>query len=265
MKIKYFLYSLLIIGLLASCKSKRKAAQQKKQSKQTQVIVKNETNPIVVKKATPQNSRLTTEEYIATYKDVAMDEMKVFKIPASITLAQGILESSSGNSQLTKRSNNHFGIKCHKGWKGKRTYHDDDEKGECFRVYEDPKTSYRDHSMFLVGRERYSKLFTYKPNDYIKWAKGLSAAGYATDRRYPAKLIALIEKYKLHKYDTKVLGKPYKRIKEEKTDSEIHIVKKGDTLYSISRKYGLTVDELKSINRLDSNSISIGQPLILKK
>ena len=195
-----------------------------------------------------------------------MEEMRKYKIPASITLAQGILESSSGKSNLTRKSNNHFGIKCHKGWKGKRVYHDDDEKGECFRVYKDPKKSYRDHSLFLTGRGRYSKLFKLKKGDYVRWAKGLSAAGYATDRRYPAKLIALIEKYDLQKYDAKVLGKKYKkeRSKEATNNSENHIVTKGDTLYSISKRYGLTVEELKNLNGLSSNSISIGQTLVLK-
>ena len=116
--------------------------------------------------------------------------------------------------------------------------------------------------MFLAGRERYSKLFKLKKGDYVRWAKGLSAAGYATDRRYPAKLIALIEKYDLHKYDTKVLGKKFK--KEKVKSNKSHLVIKGDTLYSISRKYGLTVEELKKINGLKNNEISIGQSLILK-
>ena len=135
--------------------------------------------------------------------------MKIYKIPASITLAQGLLESSTGNSELTKRSNNHFGIKCHKEWEGEFTYHDDDEKGECFRVYKDPAESYRDHSLFLAFRSRYSGLFKLEAGDYVSWAKGLSEAGYATDKRYPAKLIGLIEKFDLQKYDTQVLGKKF--------------------------------------------------------
>jgi len=262
MKIKYILISILTIAIFSSCKSKKRATEKKVAQKEEIIFAPNEKE--VVKKVKPvkKTIRQTTIEYIDKYKVAAMEEMKVFKIPASITLAQGILESSSGNSLLTKRSNNHFGIKCHKGWKGDKTYHDDDEKGECFRVYKDPAKSYRDHSLFLAGRERYSKLFKLKKGDYVRWAKGLSAAGYATDRRYPAKLIALIEKYDLHKYDTKVLGKKFK--KEKVKSNKSHLVIKGDTLYSISRKYGLTVEELKKINGLKNNEISIGQSLILK-
>jgi len=258
MKLKYILIVVLTIGLFGSCKSKKTAV--KKTPKKEVVVVK-------TKKQTTKttNSPITnrTINYIETYKNTAMESMRKYKIPASITLAQGILESSSGNSELTRKSNNHFGIKCHKGWKGKRVYHDDDKKDDCFRVYKDPANSFKDHSLFLTGRTRYAKLFKLKEGDYIKWAKGLSAAGYATDRRYPAKLIALIEKYDLHKYDTQVLGKKFK--KEEKVDLDSHIVIKGDTLYSISKKYGLTVDDLKNYNGLTSNEINIGQILILSK
>jgi flagellum-specific peptidoglycan hydrolase FlgJ len=257
MKLNHFFIYVFAIGLLASCKSKKNIVKNTKRPQ----------NKVVISKKSPKSSIAnSTIDYIKKYKETAMDEMRVFKIPASITLAQGILESASGKSELTKKSNNHFGIKCHKGWKGKRVYYDDDKKGECFRVYKNPKKSFRDHSLFLADRERYSKLFKLKKGDYIRWAKGLSAAGYATDRRYPAKLIALIEKYNLHKYDAKVLGKQYKKERSKKTsnNSENHIVVKGDTLYSISKKYGLTVNKLKKINGLSSNTISIGQTLILK-
>ena len=209
MKLKNILICVLTISLLVACKSKKKAARKAKMHQNEIIAIKKNTKSEVK----PRNSTLA---YIEQYKAVAMDEMKVFKIPASITLAQGILESSSGNSLLTKKSNNHFGIKCHKGWKGKRVYHDDDEKGECFRVYKDPKTSFRDHSMFLVGRERYSKLFKFKKEDYVKWAKGLREAGYATDKRYPDKLIGIIKKYELYKYDAKVLGRSYRKLKTDK-------------------------------------------------
>ncbi len=260
MKLNYLLLVLLTLGLLSSCKSKKSVV--KKSHKKEVVIIK--TNQ-PIRTTTNENSAIknSTLEYIEKYKNTAMESMRKFKIPASITLAQGILESSSGNSQLTRKSNNHFGIKCHKGWKGKRVYHDDDKKDDCFRVYKDPANSFKDHSLFLTGRTRYAKLFKLKKGDYVGWAKGLSVAGYATDRRYPAKLIALIEKYDLHKYDTQVLGKPYKIIKPKEVNS--HIVEKGDTLYSISKKYGVTVDELKSFNKLISNDISIGQNLILIK
>jgi len=259
MKLKYILICLLTISFLVGCKSKKKLARKSQKEIAVHQKVSKSTSANTKKNSAITNS---TIEYIKRYKDIAMEEMRIFKIPASITLAQGILESSSGNSLLTKKSNNHFGIKCHKGWKGKKVYHDDDEKGECFRVYKNPNNSFKDHSKFLATRNRYAKLFKLRKGDYVKWAKGLSEAGYATDRRYPAKLIALIEKYDLHKYDTEVLGKPFKKLKTKNVSN--HIVSKGDTLYSISKKYGLTVDELKKLNGLNSNNITIGQTLILK-
>ena len=143
------------------------------------------------------------DHYIKTYAEVAQQEMKTYDIPASITLAQGILESGMGNSRLATQANNHFGIKCHKEWRGKRIYHDDDEKGECFRVYKDPRNSYRDHSLFLTTRSRYDFLFELNKRDYKAWAKGLKKAGYATDPKYPDKLINLIERYRLDRYDLK--------------------------------------------------------------
>ncbi|WP_111706659.1 glucosaminidase domain-containing protein [Lutibacter citreus] len=265
MKLKYFLYSLVIVSLIVSCKSKKKVVRKTIKHKREVVETKREdvvsTKP-VTKESTYQNKTL---EYIERFNATAMYEMRTHKIPASITLAQGILESGSGYSELTLRSNNHFGIKCHKGWTGKKVYHDDDEKGECFRKYKDPAKSFKDHSLFLTGRSRYAKLFKLKEGDYVRWAKGLSSAGYATDRRYPAKLIALIEKYDLHKYDTKVLGKPYKPQNTISNSVTSYTVAKGDTLYSISRKYGLSVGELKKINGLESNDISIGQTLVLIK
>ena len=169
MKIKYILISFLTIAFLTSCKSKKRIAEKKAAQKEEIVFAPEEKVVVVKKKSVKKSIRQTTVEYIDKYKVAAMEEMKVFKIPASITLAQGILESSSGNSLLTRKSNNHFGIKCHKGWKGDKTYHDDDEKGECFRVYKDPTKSYRDHSLFLAGRQRYSKLFKFKKGDYVKW------------------------------------------------------------------------------------------------
>ena len=147
--------------------------------------------------------KITAEQYIATWKDLAITEMKRSGIPASITLAQGLLESDNGNSRLVTVANNHFGIKCH-NWEGEKTYHDDDRKGECFRKYKTAKESYLDHTDFLMGRSRYAFLFEYKSTDYKNWAKGLRQAGYATDPQYPQKLILLIERYKLHQYDTGV-------------------------------------------------------------
>jgi len=264
MKLKYVLISVLAIGLLVSCKAKKKPVYVYKKP-----AVKVVENPEVkIEKGEDKEevkSVITnsTEEYIIQYKDISMQEMQVYKIPASITLAQGILESGSGKGALTLKSNNHFGIKCHVGWEGDSTNHDDDEKGECFRVYKDPRTSFEDHSKFLTSRSRYAGLFELDPGDYVGWAEGLSKAGYATDRRYPAKLIGLIERFELYKYDKEVLGKSYKKV-EYANSKPNHMVAKGDTLYSISRKYGLSVDEIKKINGLRSNDISIGQTLFLQ-
>ena len=127
--------------------------------------------------------------------------MKVYKIPASITMAQGILESGYGETTLAKKANNHFGIKCHKDWKGKKIYHDDDEENECFRSYRNPVKSYKDHSLFLVNRDRYRFLFDINKKDYKAWAEGLKKAGYATDPEYSKKLISLIERFSLSKLD----------------------------------------------------------------
>lgn len=141
------------------------------------------------------------KKYIERYADLAVEEMYRSGVPASITLAQGLLESGYGLSELAVKSNNHFGIKCHNTWKGAKVYHDDDAKGECFRKYDNPEESFRDHSDFLRYRDRYKFLFDYKVTDYKAWAYGLKSAGYATDPKYPAKLIKLIEEYSLHEYD----------------------------------------------------------------
>ncbi len=150
--------------------------------------------------------KITPEEYIQTYKDIAIEEMKTHKIPASITLAQGLLESGAGNSTLARVAKNHFGIKCHKGWDGDTYYMDDDEKDECFRKYDDVEQSFRDHSEFLCGRSRYAALFDLEITDYKGWAKGLKAAGYATNPKYAQLLIDRIELYDLTQYDKIALG-----------------------------------------------------------
>ncbi len=144
--------------------------------------------------------KISTQEYIETWRMIAINNMREFGIPASIILAQGILESGSGNSRLAKDGNNHFGIKCH-GWQGKTIYHDDDKKGECFRVYDSAAESFADHAAFLSGKSRYAFLFEYKSDDYKSWAKGLKKAGYATNPKYPNLLIDIIERYGLDKYD----------------------------------------------------------------
>ena len=142
-----------------------------------------------------------TERYIQQYTKIAVEEMNRYNIPASITLAQGILESGNGESRLAVDGKNHFGIKCHNNWNGKTIIEDDDEKGECFRKYSKVAESYRDHSLFLTERGRYSFLFEYRKTDYKKWAKGLKKAGYATNPKYPKLLIDLIERYSLYNYD----------------------------------------------------------------
>ena len=153
-----------------------------------------------------QAQRITPEEYIQTYKDIAIREMKTHKIPASITLAQGLLESGAGNSALAREAKNHFGIKCHKGWEGDTYYMDDDEKNECFRKYDDVEQSFRDHSEFLCGRNRYAALFDLDITDYEGWANGLKAAGYATNPKYAQLLIDRIRLYDLTQYDQIALG-----------------------------------------------------------
>ncbi len=139
--------------------------------------------------------------YINVYKNIAIKEMQRTRIPASITLAQGILESTYGNSYLARNANNHFGIKCHNGWSGKKVYATDDEENECFRKYGTGGTSYRDHSNFLKNNSRYSFLFRYKKSDYRSWATGLGKAGYATNSKYGSHLIRIIERYHLHTFD----------------------------------------------------------------
>lgn len=150
--------------------------------------------------------KMTVEEYIETYKDIAMREMREYKIPASITLAQGILESGAGNSDLARKAKNHFGIKCHKEWDGRKYRMDDDEKDECFRKYRKAEDSFRDHSLFLTTRSRYAGLFELDIMDYEGWAKGLKAAGYATNPKYASSLINRIELNKLYLYDQLAMG-----------------------------------------------------------
>ena len=145
--------------------------------------------------------KMGVRDYVNKFKYIAMSEMKRTNIPASITLAQGILESRSGNSYLTRRSKNHFGIKCHSNWKGKRAYAKDDTKRDCFRIYASDKQSFIDHSNFLTGNSRYSKLFELGSLNYKSWAEGLREAGYATDKKYARNIVAIINRYKLHQYD----------------------------------------------------------------
>ena len=257
---------LLIVG----CRAKKNTvATSKKKYVPTEKVIVEKKGESLIKEIKPPSKNITYKEtvilYIENYSLIAKEEMLQYGIPASITLAQGILESGAGRGELSAKSNNHFGIKCHKGWTGGRVYHDDDKLQECFRKYKDPKYSFRDHSLFLTQRSRYNDLFKHKKDDYKSWAKGLKKAGYATDPKYPDKLIRIIETYELFVYDEDVLGKKKSKKKEKKSSNiKSYVVEKGDTLYSISRKFNLTVDTLKTYNDLDSNTIDVGQVLYLE-
>lgn len=295
------------------------------------------------------SNKLTTRDYIRKYKKLAIAEMKKYKIPASIKLAQGILESGNGNSTLARKANNHFGIKCHKNWKGKTFKWDDDAPNECFRKYRNVAESYRDHSSFLRTRGRYSSLFRLKITDYQGWAKGLQKAGYATNKKYATLLIRIIEKNRLYRFDNKkyqrkvmkgidttqflaeVIEEPdtrkieavnipgierkiftnngvrfifaqkgddfakiaqdlnmytwqiskyndldknakiqtgqmiYIQPKKNKAEKKYHIVRKNETLFSISQLYGIKLSKLYSRNKLSKrDTIRPGQQLRLR-
>lgn len=178
----------------------------------------------------PGNDQRKVWEYIETFKNIAMSEMIQHKIPASITLAQGIHESNAGSSPLAVNANNHFGIKCHKEWTGLTYIKDDDEKDECFRMYSDALESYRDHSLFLTSRERYAPLFSLEITDYIGWANGLKEAGYATNPKYPEILIRIIEENQLYLFDKQVIDG---KVEEElivHVDSLLEVAEKVDLL-----------------------------------
>ena len=263
--------------------------------------------------------------YIARYGNLAVDQMKKYGIPASITLAQGLLESDAGRSTLAVKCNNHFGIKCHSDWTGRKMYHDDDARQECFRCYSDADDSYRDHSLFLVNGSRYQSLFKLSVTDYKGWAKGLKAAGYATSPTYADKLIEIIERYGLDRYDRNgaarlkpgqlphqpmlVNGQRCVRLREGETLKDIareygmqlsllrrfneaerkfvppagtliylerkksradrehrtYVVKKGDSLWSISQQFGVKMKPLANRNHLsDENPLSVGMTLLLR-
>jgi hypothetical protein len=226
----------------------------------------------------------TVASYIDRFKTIAIQEMNLYGIPASITLAQGLFESGNGNGDLAKIANNHFGIKCTSDWKGRSYYKDDDLQNDCFRVYDKPEDSYRDHSEFLK-RKRYAPLFELDKNDYKGWANGLKQAGYATNPKYPDLLIGVIEKYHLDQYDrpegeeqkikredrvlaqiNQNIGKSIKDSLVRTTpDNKLYTIKTGDTLYNVSKRFGLTVDELKALNNMADNNIKIGQKLIIAK
>ncbi len=180
------------------------------------------------------------DDYVALYKDIAIREMYDYGIPASITLAQGILESGLGKSELAVEANNHFGIKCHNEWSGERMYHDDDANHECFRKYDSAEESFIDHSQFIKNRARYSFLFELDRTDYKGWAKGLKEAGYATDPKYPTRLVNLIEEHNLHQYDLMApasMPVKYKAESDSVLDVKHTYAQKGETYYTIGVKY----------------------------
>ena len=272
-------------------------------------------------------------EYIKQYAPLAVEQMKRHKIPASITLAQGLLESGAGHSELARKSNNHFGIKCGGGWRGRTVRHDDDARNECFRAYRNPMDSYEDHSLFLRRGARYAFLFNLKITDYRGWARGLKKAGYATDPSYANRLITIIEDYELYKYDNQgtvrnwekqvkkkpwlarphqvfiandiayvvardgdtfqVLGKEfdiswkklvkYNDLHKEYTLEEgdviylkgkkkkaaksytVYVVRDGDSMHSISQKYGIRLKNLYKMNRKEADYVpEVGDRLRLR-
>ena len=211
------------------------------------------------------------ESYIKQYRDLAVEEMKKYRIPASITLAQGLLESGAGQSTLARKSNNHFGIKCGSDWRGKTVSHDDDARGECFRAYKHPKQSYEDHSKFLANRPRYASLFKLDITDYKGWARGLKKAGYATNPRYAEQLIGIIELYDLHKYDKKG---GLKWMKENPNPHQTYIanglvyivVRAGDSWKSISKELDISQKKLRKYNDLYKGyALQVGDILYLEK
>ena len=209
--------------------------------------------------------KITRTEYIDTYKELAMKEMEQSGIPASITLAQGVLESGNGNSGLARKANNHFGIKCH-GWEGKSVRHDDDAKNECFRKYKSVDESYTDHTEFLTTRSRYASLFELERDDYKAWAKGLKKAGYATSPTYADALIRLIEENELYKYDEEVIARMGGRMKKTDYDKTEYaggrkvyynnrvkyvLAREGDEFLDLSEEMDLFNWQLPKYNDLD--------------
>jgi len=200
---------------------------------------------------TNTEERITRSQYIDTWKETAIQNMILYKIPASITLAQGILESGDGNSQLAKKSNNHFGIKCH-DWKGKKVYHDDDKKGECFRKYDKASDSFADHSNFLL-RNRYASLFELDIKDYKGWAKGLKKCGYATDPSYAKRLIDLIEKNELYRFDDEYYAVKKDQLATTEIESEKGSSTKKETKAKANKGSGIPT----TINLSNARNVSV--------
>jgi len=270
----------LLIGLVFfnSCSARKSTVTNRDVRRNNESIQK--ANKESIANYTP----LTSLQYIERYKAIAIQQMNLYGIPASITLAQGLFESGSGNGTLARVANNHFGIKAGSSWNGQVYYKDDDNPNDRFRVYDSPEESFRDHSEFLK-KKNYAALFELNKNDYKGWAYGLKKAGYATNPNYPSLLINIIEKYNLDQYDNPETEiQKIKRVDtvltqiDKKTDTaakdssqqndtsnKTYTVRQGDTLYNISKRFGLTVDDLKDLNSLENNNIKIGQILVVAK
>ena len=281
-KLALFLLGLFVVSCTSSRPVVRTTTKPKVTTKKQPVVT--QTKPVNTKPNTTTNPKTDTQVsleatsnvktyaeeiqfYVDNFKEIAKNNMKTHGIPASITLAQGILESGAGKGKLAQSANNHFGIKCHTGWTGESVKHDDDAAQECFRKYQHPSESYRDHSLFLTSKPRYSSLFKLDKGDYESWAKELKSAGYATDVKYPDKLIGLIERFELYKYDNEVLSRDFKPSKKEvilAQGGDYYTIQQGDTLYSLSKKFNLKVDDLKKLNNMSDNAISIGQQIKIK-
>lgn len=233
------------------------------------------------------SKKISKQEYVSQWSDVAVHQMIEFGIPASITMAQAILESASGNSDLARNGNNHFGIKCH-GWKGEKMYKDDDKKDDCFRVYKNADESFKDHSDFLRKYNRYAFLFDYKSTDYKSWAKGLKKAGYATNPKYPSLLINIIEELDLNELDklngSEILPQPQivEGVSQKKKASksvrnhsisthavgvDYVVVDKGDTYCSIAKEFGMTLNQLYRFNDFSSKKdfLEVGDLIYIQK
>lgn len=297
--------------------SENKKSNSPTQKTTTKIVIEN--TEFTPKRTTvrPRSAENITA-YLEEFVDIAKENMRQHKIPASITLAQGILESGIGKSKLAQEANNHFGIKCKENWEGEATVHTDDRPNECFRKYDSAEDSYRDHALFLANRSYYAPLFQLDISDYAAWAHGLKNAGYASDKKYPDKLIGLIERYELNEFDQQVLAEtstptiyiPKEATEEEKQlaeeinkiieetkkeaekavkeasiekknaekQTEIterktesiglvgawHEVQTGDTLFSISRAYGVAISKIQELNNLTDFNIKVGQRLRIK-
>lgn len=276
-KIVFFFFTILVISCGSSkVRTSKTVSKTTYPSKSTTTTSKptsskpkntNATGEILVATSKVKATTEDVKKYIEDFKETAKSNMKQHGIPASIIMAQGILESGAGFGRLCKEANNHFGIKCHTGWTGETVTHDDDALQECFRKYKDPAESYRDHALFLTSRKRYESLFKLDKGDYQAWANGLKQAGYATDTLYPSKLVGIIERYELYKLDNEVLGRNFiPTPKQEIVLNEgEYVIQKGDTLYSLSKKFNLSVEELKQLNNISDTAIAVGQKIKTKK